>query len=91
MECVEHNHIEPINLNRPQWWNQCPNCFQYGLNDADQEARHQVIERKEIDGRIVKVPLTKQVGDKKFVIVFKENTAQKDCICKACGHSFIKE
>ena len=90
MECVEADHLEPINLRRPQWWNQCPNCFQIGLNDADQERKHQLIERVEVDGVIVKRPVYKQVGEKEFVIVFKENIAQKDCICKACGHSFLK-
>lgn len=84
MECVSGKHIEPINLVRAQWWNQCPKCKQMGLNDADGEHYLQALDEK-------KQPITKEVGDKKHVIVFNENSAQKPITCKACGHEFVKK
>lgn len=81
MECVSGKHIEPINLNRPQWWNQCPKCKQMGINDADCEPRIQ----KKLNGK----PVFHKVGDKDFAVVFEEKTP-KPIVCKACGEEFTK-
>ena len=96
MECVGGKHIEPVNLVRAQWWNQCPGCGQMGLNDQDGEKYLQKMEivQEKVDGdnlQNVKRPVTKQVGDKKHSIVFEENLAQIPVTCKACGHSFTKK
>jgi hypothetical protein len=89
MECVSGKHIEPINLNRPQWWNECPKCKQKGLNDADQEARLQKLEIVEIDGQKVKKPVFTKIGEKDAIVVFEEQAA-KPITCKACGNIFTK-
>jgi len=95
MECVSGRHIEPVNLIRAQWWNQCPKCGQMGTNDADSERVLQLFEvvEQEIDGKMqnVKKPVTRQVGDKEAMIVFEENQAQIPVVCRACGHEFIKK
>ena len=95
MECVSGKHIEPINLVRPQWWNQCPKCKQMGLNDADGEYQLQKFElvKEVVNGKTitVKKPVTKQVGDKKFMIVMEKNEAQIPITCKACGWTFTKK
>ena len=95
MECVSGRHIEPINLIRAQWWNQCPKCGQIGLNDADSEHAHQSFElvEEEVNGKMQKVkkPITKKIGDKGFMIVFEENQAQLPVVCRACGNTFIKK
>lgn len=94
MECVSGKHIEPVNLVRAQWWNQCPNCGQMGTNDQDAEKSFQVFEtvKEKVDDKIifVKKPVTKKAGNKKFMIVFEDNLAQIPVTCKACGHVFTK-
>lgn len=89
MECVDNFHIEPINLRRAQWWNQCPKCFQIGLNDSDGEARLQRIEKVVVDGKTIKRPVVHTVGDKENVIVFDVQIASP-IKCKSCGHYFTK-
>jgi len=95
MECVSGKHLEPINLVRPQWWNQCPKCGQMGTNDADAEKILQMFEivEEEVNDKMQKIkkPIVKQVGDKEAMIVFEENQAQIPVICKACGHEFTKK
>ena len=95
MECASGKHIEPINLVRPQWWNQCPNCKQMGLNDIDGEAVVQKFEivEQEVNGKVqmVKKPVTKQVGNKKFMIVMEKNLVQMPIKCRACGSEFTKK
>lgn len=83
MECVSGKHYAPINITRPQWWNSCPKCNQTGLNDIDCERMTQAFNNNK--------PVTKKVGDKKYITVFNENENQKPYTCKACGHSFIKK
>lgn len=95
MECVSGKHIEPINLVRPQWWNQCPKCKQMGLNDQDGERYLQKFEyvEEKVNGVLknIKKPVTKKVGDKEFTIVFEENQAQIPVKCRACGNEFTKK
>lgn len=95
MECVSGKHIEPVNLVRPQWWNQCPKCRQMGLNDQDGERYLQKFEivQGKVNGKLqnVKRPVTQKVGDKEHSIVFEENQTQLPVTCKACGHSFTKK
>lgn len=95
MECVGGKHIEPVNLVRPQWWNQCPGCGQMGTNDQDAERYLQKFEFVEglVDGKLhkIKKPVTRQAGDKKFSIVFEENQSQIPVTCRACGLSFTKK
>lgn len=95
MECISGKHIEPVNIVRPQWWNQCPKCGQMGTNDADGEVAHQVFEKvdEEVDGKIkiIKKPVIRQVGEKEFMIVFEENKSQVPIKCRACGNVFTKK
>jgi len=95
MECVGGKHIEPVNLIRAQWWNQCVSCGQIGTNDIDAERFIQKMEiiQEEVNGNIqnVKRPVTKQTGEKKHSITFEENLTQIPVTCKACGVSFVKK
>lgn len=84
MECVSGLHIEPVNLIRAQYWNQCPGCGQMGTNDRDGERYLQALDSK-------KQPITKKVGDKEYMIVFNENTNQVSVKCKACSYVFTKK
>lgn len=90
MECVSGKHIEPINLIRAQWWNECPKCGQKGLNDIDGEARVQRIEKVEVDGKIIKRPVVRTVGDVHSVHVFNIQIASP-ITCRACGYTFTKK
>ncbi len=90
MECIEKPHIEPINLVRAQWWNECPKCGTKGLNERDGEARIQRIEKVEVDGKIIKRPVVRTVGDVDNVHVFDIQIATP-IRCKSCGHVFTKE
>lgn len=82
MECVSGKHIEPVNLIRSQWWNQCPKCGQMGTNDIDGEA----ILQKFKDNQPVFIKT-----DKGLSIVFESNENQKSVTCRACGNQFIKK
>lgn len=82
MECVSGRHIEPVNLIRAQWWNQCPKCGQIGTNDADGEA----IFQKFKNNKPVFVKTKKGKS-----IVFEPNINQKEVTCRACGNSFLKK
>ncbi len=91
MECVSGRHIEPIKLNRPQYWNKCPKCGQKGVNGAQEEPLTQVV--KKVDngkGGKVRVPVVQQINDKEFQLVFNEKTP-KPITCRACGSTFIKK
>lgn len=94
MECVSGKHVEPVNLVRAQWWNQCPKCGQMGTNDQDAERLLQVFELVDVKvgNKTVKrrQPVIKRMGDKKGMIVMELNQAQQPTKCRACGHSFTK-
>mgnify|MGYP001585986875 CR=1 FL=1 len=81
MECVGGVHIEPINTNRPQWWNQCPECDTMGLNEAIQE---RFTQRFGEDGQPVFVETEKGLS-----IVFDEKNPES-ITCRACGYTFKK-
>ena len=81
MECLSGLHIEPINLNRPQWWNQCPKCGNMGLNEATQERYTQRFDDSN-------QPLLMETKKGKS-IVFAEKTPEP-ITCRACGFIFSK-
>lgn len=77
MECVSGKHVEPINLVRPQWWNNCTKCGQIGLNEASQERYTQAFKE---DG----TPIFNEGS-----ITFNQKNPEP-ITCKACGNVFSK-
>jgi transcription initiation factor IIE alpha subunit len=83
MECISgENHYMPVNLQLPQWWNECPKCGQVGLNYADGEARLQAFDENN-------QPIFESRDGKEFHVKFNEQVA-KPITCKACGNVFTK-
>lgn len=81
MQCVSGLHLEAIDLITPQWWNQCSQCGQMGLNYESQEAWLQKFE----NGKPVIVKTEKGKS-----IVMEQQPHPEPISCKACGHGFTK-
>jgi len=85
MECTGGIHIEPINLNTPQWWVVCRKteggCGRKGLAVKKQMAFWQ---KKEGNKPVF------DTSDPAFMkIQFENNPRQEQYTCKACGRSFL--